>query len=90
MYAGEIVEIGPTEDVLTASKHPYTQALFSAVPSLERKELVPPTGEVPSLINLPSGCKFHPRCPFVMDVCKTTDPVLRKVGNEDVACWLYK
>ncbi|MGD0476621.1 MAG: ABC transporter ATP-binding protein [Nitrososphaerales archaeon] len=90
MYAGEIVEIGPTEDVLTAPKHPYTQALFSSVPSLENKEIVPPTGEVPSLINLPTGCKFHPRCPFVMEVCKTTDPGLRKVDNEEVACWLYK
>jgi len=90
MYAGEIVEIGPTEEVLAAPKHPYTQALFGSVPSLERKEIVPPVGEVPSLINLPSGCKFHPRCPFAMEVCKTTEPDLKKVNGEKVACWLYK
>jgi peptide/nickel transport system ATP-binding protein len=90
MYAGEVVEIGPTAEVLAAPKHPYTQALFSSVPSLDRKDIVPPIGEVPSLINLPAGCKFHPRCPFVMEVCKTSEPGLRKVNGEEVACWLYK
>lgn len=89
MYAGKVVETGPTEDVISKPKHPYTQALLKAVPNLTTHELVPPTGEVPSLVNLPSGCRFHPRCPYVMDVCKTQEPALRKVGDLDVACWLY-
>ena len=90
MYAGQIVEIGPAEEVLSKPKHPYTQALFSSVPSLDKKEVAPPTGEVPSLINLPRGCRFNPRCPYVMDVCRTTEPPLIKTGEEEAACWLYK
>ena len=90
MYAGELVEIGPTDSVMGAPKHPYTQALLKSVPSLDTKEVVPPTGEVPSLVDLPTGCRYHPRCPYVMDVCKTTSPALRSAGGQDVACWLYK
>lgn len=89
MYAGQIVELGPTSDVLKDPKHPYTQALLKSVPSLDTKKIEPPHGEVPSLINLPSGCRFHTRCPFVMEKCKTEDPSMRKVGNVDVACWLF-
>jgi len=89
MYAGKVVETGPTEEVINRPKHPYTQALLKAVPTVQTKELVPPTGEVPSLLNLPSGCRFHPRCPFVMDICKEQEPALRKVGELEVACWLY-
>jgi peptide/nickel transport system ATP-binding protein len=90
MYAGQLVEIGPTDNVMGSPKHPYTQALLKSVPSLDTKDVVPPTGEVPSLIDLPSGCRYHPRCPYVMDVCKTTQPDLRKAGGQDVSCWLYK
>ncbi len=90
MYAGEVVETGPTAQVMTHPKHPYTQALLSAVPTTENKDLTPPVGEVPSLINPPSGCRFHPRCPYVMDICKTTEPKLRTSEAEEVACWLYK
>jgi len=90
MYAGELVEIGPTDKVMGSPKHPYTQALLKSVPSLDTKEVAPPTGEVPSLVDLPSGCRYHPRCPYVMDVCKTTVPDLRNAGGQDVACWLYK
>jgi peptide/nickel transport system ATP-binding protein len=90
MYAGEIVEMGPSKQVLGEPKHPYTQALLKSVPSLEHKEVEPPTGEVPSLIRLPSGCRYHPRCPYVMDICKVEDPQLKEVGDENVACWLYK
>ncbi|MDA4122331.1 MAG: ABC transporter ATP-binding protein [Thaumarchaeota archaeon] len=89
MYAGEIVEIGPAKQVIDESKHPYTQALMKSVPSLDRKEVAPPSGEVPSMINLPSGCRYHPRCPYVMERCKTEDPTLKRVGDEDVACWLF-
>jgi peptide/nickel transport system ATP-binding protein len=89
MYAGQIVEIGPTGLVLKDPKHPYTQALLRSVPTLESKRVEPPHGEVPSLINLPVGCRFNPRCPFVMEKCKTQDPPMRRVGDVDVACWLY-
>jgi peptide/nickel transport system ATP-binding protein len=90
MYAGKIVEIGPTDDVLRNPKHPYTQALFKAVPSLDSREAVPPEGEVPSLINLPSGCRFHPRCPYIMEKCKTMEPDLMRSETSEVACWLYE
>jgi peptide/nickel transport system ATP-binding protein len=90
MYAGKIVEFGPAEDVLGNPKHPYTQALFKSVPSLETKEIIPPVGEVPSLVRLPTGCRFHPRCPYVMDVCKVKEPGLIRSDKQDVACWLYE
>jgi peptide/nickel transport system ATP-binding protein len=90
MYAGEIVELGPTDQVMQNPKHPYTQALLKSVPSLETKEVMPPTGEVPSMLNLPAGCRYHPRCPYVMDVCMSDSPMMKKVGEEDVACWLHK
>jgi peptide/nickel transport system ATP-binding protein len=90
LYAGKIVEYGSTDDVLSKPLHPYTQLLLSSVPTTESKEVKPPTGDVPSLINLPSGCRFHPRCPFVIEVCKTKDPPLRNNGNNKVACWLYE
>lgn len=90
MYAGQIVEIGPAQEVLSKPKHPYTQALFSSVPSLDKKEVTPPTGEVPSLIDLPTGCRFNPRCPYAMSVCKETEPPLIKIEEEEAACWLYK
>jgi peptide/nickel transport system ATP-binding protein len=89
MYAGQIVETGPTEAVLTDPKHPYTQALLKSVPTLDTKRVEPPHGEVPSLIDLPKGCRFHTRCPFVMEKCKTNDPEMRRVGEVNVACWLY-
>jgi peptide/nickel transport system ATP-binding protein len=90
MYAGQIIELGPTLKVIDTPKHPYTQALLKSVPSLERKEFQPPSGEVPSLVNLPAGCRYNPRCPFVMDICRTTDPLMFNVDEDDVACWLYK
>lgn len=88
MYAGKIVEIGNTEDVISSPKHPYTQSLIASVPSLNRKELSPPKGEVPSLINPPSGCRFNPRCPFVMEICKDKEPPLIELNGRSVACWL--
>ncbi|MDG7011386.1 MAG: ABC transporter ATP-binding protein [Nitrososphaerota archaeon] len=89
MYAGKVVETGPTEQVIASPKHPYTQALLKSVPTITSHDLVPPSGEVPSLVALPSGCRFHPRCPYVMDVCKEKEPELRNVGDEQAACWLY-
>ncbi|HKT22665.1 MAG TPA: ABC transporter ATP-binding protein [Nitrososphaerales archaeon] len=89
MYAGKVVETGPTEEVISKPKHPYTQALLKSVPSLRARDVAPPTGEVPSLVNLPAGCRFHPRCPYVMEVCKQREPELKRSGDVDVACYLY-
>jgi len=89
MYAGRLVELASTDEIMTAPKHPYTQALLKSVPTLETKELQPPSGETPSMLNPPPGCRYHPRCPFAMEICKTTDPELSRVGNALVACWLY-
>ncbi|MFP3164114.1 MAG: ABC transporter ATP-binding protein [Acidianus hospitalis] len=88
LYAGKIFEIGSVEDVFSSPKHPYTQSLISSVPSLSKKDLKPPEGEVPSLINPPSGCRFHPRCPYVMNICKEKEPPLFDIGGRSVACWL--
>ena len=90
LYAGKIVEYGQTNDVLAKPLHPYTQLLLSSVPTRSVKDVQPPVGDVPSLINLPSGCRFHPRCPFVMEKCKSEDPPLINYGNYQVACWLYE
>lgn len=93
MYAGRIVEEAPVEEVFENPLHPYTQALLKSVPNplrdIERLESIP--GTVPNLINPPSGCRFHPRCPKVMDVCKRQRPPDIRVGQgHRVACWLYE
>ena len=67
MYLGRIVEAGPTEDVLAAPRHPYTQALLSVVPEIERLEPVVLTGEIPDPRHIPHGCRFHPRCPALAE-----------------------
>lgn len=94
MYLGVIVEIGPSDKIIDEARHPYTQALIAAVCEPEPgkantiKEL-PITGEIPSAANIPSGCRFHPRCLKAMDVCKVASPGLFKVGAEHyAACWL--
>ncbi|AFK22594.1 ABC transporter ATP-binding protein [Pyrococcus sp. ST04] len=90
MYLGKIVEIGPTEEVLKNPAHPYTMALIQAVPSIARKrkeKKIEITGEVPNAANPPSGCRFHPRCPFATDECKSKEPKLIEVShNHFVAC----
>ncbi len=93
MYLGQIVEQGPTESLYTHPRHPYTKALFSAAlpahPDVEREEIVL-TGEVPSPINPPAGCRFHPRCPFAMDICAQEPPVMQTEDTDhQVACHLY-
>ncbi|QIW22730.1 ABC transporter ATP-binding protein [Sulfolobus sp. S-194] len=88
LYAGKLMEIGGSEDIISSPKHPYTQSLIASVPSLKRRELQPPSGEVPSLINPPSGCRFNPRCPFVMEICKKQEPSLFEYNGRKVACWL--
>ena len=93
MYLGQIVEYSPTEDLYENPLHPYTKALFSAAlpshPDDEREEIVL-QGEVPSPINPPAGCRFHPRCPFAMDRCSAEEPVSKDVGGGHlVSCHLY-
>jgi oligopeptide/dipeptide ABC transporter ATP-binding protein len=93
MYLGNLAEIGPAKTVYDHPKHPYTQALLSAVPKLnprQKSKRILLHGEVPSPINPPPGCKFHPRCPHVMPICKIKTPALMPVGvGQEAACFLY-
>jgi oligopeptide/dipeptide ABC transporter ATP-binding protein len=93
MYLGQLVEYGPAKTVASDPKHPYTQALFSAAlpshPDESRDEIIL-TGEVPSPVNPPSGCRFHPRCPHVMPRCAPEVPKLRTAFGRETACHLYE
>jgi oligopeptide/dipeptide ABC transporter ATP-binding protein len=92
MYLGKIVESGDARTLAHAPKHPYTEALFSAaLPSHpdERREEIILAGEVPSPLNPPSGCRFHPRCPHAMARCADKEPKLTDVEGRLVACHLY-
>ncbi len=90
MYLGTIVEIGPTKTVLSDPRHPYTEALLSVIPvpnPRRRRKRMILVGETPNPIDLPSGCRFHPRCPEASDQCSQTEPQLRTVGpDHQVAC----
>ena len=92
MYAGKAAEFGNTDDIYYRPLHPYTWGLLRSIPRLDESEkepLHPIQGMPPSLINVPSGCSFHPRCPYVMDVCKTDVPALQPVdGHHASACHL--
>jgi peptide/nickel transport system ATP-binding protein len=94
MYAGRIVEHAPTQQIFASPQHPYTWGLLKSIPRLDNprdEELVPISGRPPSLINRPSGCFFHPRCPYVRDAHKRVDPKLEPVPSEpghEVACLL--
>lgn len=94
MYLGSIVEMGETEDIFSSPLHPYTEALLSAVPSLDplkKKERTILKGEIPSPVNPPKGCAFQTRCPKVMDICKKKRPILKEKGNgHKLACYLYE
>jgi peptide/nickel transport system ATP-binding protein len=102
MYLGKIVEIGPVEKILSNPLHPYTKALIKAIPEPDpsrRKELkeLEVKGEVPSAIDIPPGCRFHPRCialdanPQLANLCKVREPPLIEVEKDHyVACWLYR
>jgi oligopeptide/dipeptide ABC transporter ATP-binding protein len=96
MYLGKAREVAPTEDFFRNPLHPYTKMLLSSIPVItDAEERVKPeriisTGEIAGTLNIPPGCSFHPRCPFVMDVCKNVDPALREVEvNHLCACHLY-
>jgi len=92
MYLGRIVEMGESERVATSPQHPYTQALFAAAlpahPDEQREEIVL-AGEVPSPLNPPPGCHFHPRCPKVMARCSRDDPRLKRSHSREIACHLF-
>ncbi len=91
MYAGKIVEYGPSDVVYENPMHPYTQLLLRSIPRLRGpKELVWIPGQPPDLRTPPPGCRFHPRCPFAMDVCRREEPPMIEIEpNRYVACWMY-
>ncbi|NJO47416.1 MAG: ATP-binding cassette domain-containing protein [Oscillatoriales cyanobacterium RM2_1_1] len=96
MYLGRIVELSSCSDLYANPLHPYTQALLSAIPipdpeSEKQRQPMILTGDIPSPINPPPGCHFHPRCPFVMEQCRRQEPELRAIGSEHwVACHLVE
>jgi peptide/nickel transport system ATP-binding protein len=93
MYAGQIMELSGTQEVFADPKHPYTQGLLQAYPSIfgEKEELKGIPGHPPDLRFPPSGCRFHPRCPYVMDVCSREDPgEFSPDGRDLVRCFLYE
>ena len=94
MYLGRLVETAPTRALFAAPRHPYTKALFSAIPSLDpddRGRAQKLEGEIPSPTNQPPGCKFHTRCPHAVDRCKAEEPVLEADGSgHEVACHRWK
>lgn len=89
MYLGKIVEVAPQRGILREQKHPYTRALISAIPMPNPHMVKAPIllkGEPPSPVNIPSGCRFHPRCEFAQPMCSMTEPELRVVQDRFVAC----
>ncbi len=93
MYLGKLVEVAPTETIYREAKHPYTRALLSAVPvtdKAQKKDRIVLEGDVPSPLNPPSGCSFHPRCPFRERICTEIEPQLESDANgQSVACHVF-
>jgi peptide/nickel transport system ATP-binding protein len=93
MYAGKIIEVGPVEEIFEEPLHPYTKYLINALPRIgDKSRRTGISGKPPPLRNPPSGCRFHPRCPYVMDICKNTEPPQVQIGAGHaryVACYLY-
>ncbi|MDO1583008.1 ABC transporter ATP-binding protein [Rhizobium oryzicola] len=91
MYLGRVVETGTPDELFSSPKHPYTQALIRELPSItdRRRDFTPIRGEIPSPLNPPSGCHFHPRCPFAIERCQRERPLLEPAGNGQMsACHL--
>jgi peptide/nickel transport system ATP-binding protein/oligopeptide transport system ATP-binding protein len=89
MYLGRLVEIAPADELIQEPKHPYTRALVSAVPrvSTSKVERIKLKGEVPTPIDIPSGCRFRTRCPYAESICESADPPLREIRPQHlVAC----
>ncbi|GIO05641.1 ABC transporter ATP-binding protein [Brevibacillus reuszeri] len=92
MYLGEVVEFGDKKELFASPLHPYTKALLSATPVSdpdEKRERIILQGDLPSPSNPPSGCKFHPRCPSRLDICRSVSPKLQDVNRQQVACHLF-
>ncbi len=93
MYLGKVVELAEREAIYAAPRHPYTRALLSAIPAVDaaaRAERIKLPGEVPSPLDPPSGCGFHPRCPYAKDICRTAEPrLLAGHGGHAVACHVF-
>ncbi|MBO6865136.1 MAG: ABC transporter ATP-binding protein, partial [Alphaproteobacteria bacterium] len=91
LYAGRLAEIGPTRDVLSSPRHPYTIGLMASTPSptggADRLSQIP--GAMPNLRAIPPGCAFNPRCKKAFGPCTSELPVLKPVGRNEVACWLF-
>jgi len=96
MYAGKVVEEALVEDLFAEPLHPYTQGLLGSIPWMGRKmkagrkQLQEIPGMVPSLLEMPEGCRFHPRCPRMMDICRKEEPPLVQKDGRRVLCWLWK
>jgi peptide/nickel transport system ATP-binding protein len=90
MYAGRIAEIGPVGDVVQRPRHPYTQGLMGAIPTISGggSRLVQIPGSMPRLAAIPPGCAFHPRCLHAFDRCRVERPESMDAGSSKVACWL--
>jgi len=100
MYAGKIVEEAPTEEFVEKPYHPYSSLLIKSIPDvafilkheklIKVHDLVSISGAPPSLITPPPGCRFHPRCPYAMDICRREEPPTTQIeANRFVSCWLY-
>ena len=92
MYAGEIIEYGSLEDIFTAERHhPYTTGLFGSIPDIKRESsrLKPIPGLMPDPTALPRGCKFSPRCPQCMEICRSTPPPLWRKDDHRISCHLF-
>lgn len=95
MYAGDIVELGNARDVIQSPKHPYTEALVKCIPKIRKPEegkraLPVVEGQVPELTSPPTGCRFHPRCPYAMELCSKRRPDRYQVGGSEVLCFLHQ
>ena len=92
MYAGQVVEYTDVFSLFSSPKHPYTQGLLDSTPKFHEseEELVSIKGTVPTPSSMPAGCKFNPRCPHAMDICRMKEPALDTIeDNRQVRCWLY-
>ncbi|OQY27883.1 MAG: peptide ABC transporter ATP-binding protein [Candidatus Cloacimonetes bacterium 4572_55] len=92
MYAGRVIEYGDVKDIFNRPQHPYTKGLLESIPKVneEKSRLAVIRGTVPNPINFPSGCRFHPRCPDVMDICREKFPSLKhKFEDHQVSCWKF-
>lgn len=93
MYLGKIVEFGQSDDIFKEPLHPYSMALTASAPIPDpamKSKGIPLIGEIPSITAPPSGCRFHPRCKYAMDICKKEEPKLVENSNRLIACYLYK